>query len=147
MAVKNSIPSQLHNSVNQAFSFTTAMSTNLQDLITISSGEEKETRLKSILINNLEATTRILYFYVHDGTNSLFIGDSGTVAAAVSPVNGKKEVVAGLYTPLLERVRIDEKGNPELCLFPGEKLQAKLNTAVGTNNYILLSITGYNFER
>jgi len=148
MAVKNNIPAQLHDSVNQNFRFTTAHSTSLQTLLTVSSGQDEETRIRSIVINNLEATTRIVYFYVNDGTDDVYIGSSGTVDAAVSPVNGKKEVVANLFTPLLDRCRANPEGTMmELCLLPGEILKAKLNTAVGTNNYVFLSITGSKFDR
>jgi len=147
MAVKNLIPSQLHDTVGQAFGFTTAHTTSLQTLLTVSSGQDNETFISSIVINNLESTTRIIYFYVNDGTNDVYLGSSGTIAAAVSPVNGVVEVVAGLLTPLLNRVKIDCDGNPYLRLLPSEVLKAKLNTAVGTNNYVFMTITGRKFTR
>lgn len=147
MAVKNSIPSQLHNSVNQNFRFTTAHSTNLQTVFTNPAGEEKETQIRSILINNLETSTRIVHFYINNGTDDFFIGSSNVVPIFVSPLNGRSEVIAGLTSPLLNRVLIDEKGNPFLRILPGEVLKARLSAAVTVNNNVIMSVTGSNFER
>lgn len=147
MATKNNIPSQLHDSVKQNFRFTTAHGTSLQTLHTVSSGQDSETYIRSILVNNLEASTREVHFYINDGTDDVFIGSSGTIAALVSPTNGKKEVVNGLLTPLLERVHVDVMGNPYLRLLPSDILKAKLNTAVTTNNNVFISMTGSKFLR
>lgn len=146
MAVKNLFPKQQHDVTSTNFRFTTAHGTSLQTLLTVSSGQENEMRITSIIINNLEATSRVVYFYINDGTDDVYIGSSGTILGAVSPVNGRVDVVANRLTPLLDRVVVND-GVAELTLVPGEILKAKINTAVTSNNNVFINILRRNFAR
>lgn len=146
MAVKNLFPKQQHDVTSTNFRFTTAHGTSLQTLLTVSSGQENEMRITSIIINNLEATSRVVYFYINDGTDDVYIGSSGTILEAVSPVNGRVDVVANRLTPLLDRVVVND-GVAELTLVPGEILKAKINTAVTSNNNVFINILRRNFAR
>lgn len=146
MATKNQYPSQLHDTVNQNFRFTTAHSTSIQTVMTIASGQENETHIHNMIINNKEATARTVLFFINDGTDDVYIGSSGAVPAAVGAAHGKIDVIQQTIN-LIDRVLVDLKGNKYLRLLPGDVLKALVSVAVTTNNNVFINITGSNFNR
>lgn len=146
MAVKNYYPKKTNDVAVQRYSYQTADSTNIKNIITASSGQDNETRVYSILIQNKEASTRVVNFFVNDGTEDLYIGSSDAVAAIAGSLNGKLEMIDPVYSPL-NRITTDEFGRPYLWLLPGEILKGSLSVAVTTNNYLVISCVTEKFTR
>lgn len=146
MATKNTIPSQKHDAFRTNFRFTVAHGTTVQNLLTVATGQENETHVYSIVVNNRSAS-RVIHWFINDGVDDVYIGSSTIPANGTAPMLGFVDPINNRMAPDLQRVHFDEKQQPYLRLIPGDVLKASLSAAVGTNNDVFMSITGSRFSR
>lgn len=148
MAVKNSTPSQLHNTVQGRVTIVNADGTSYKTVLTVTgSDSSQETHLYSITVTN-DDSTRDLLFAINDGTNDLEQG-AITIPATVglSVVNPPSQVIANLPVPKLSRVFKDARGNWFVPLRSGETLKVKSLVTVTAAKIIAVYVFGWNFVR
>lgn len=140
MGYKNALPRQLHDSITARKVFTSTEGTTITDIYTVPSGQENECYIHSIILNSTDAGANVVSFYIHNGTEYNFIG-SRSVAAS-----GNLEVIAST-TVLLNRMLKDLANNYYLRLKPGEKLAAKMGTALTGGETMQVDMDGSSFKR
>lgn len=149
MAVKNSIPSQLHNPVSASVTLTNADGTGWKNLLAVASGDNsQETFLYSITLTNTDTIAHDVLFAIYNGTTSyveggITIGAQTGASVAYPPV----QLVANRTTPILNRIFKDANGNFFIPVRPGETLQVLVPVAVTGGYVVTATVSGWNFVR
>jgi hypothetical protein len=149
MAVKNSEPSQLHDSVFSRVTIVNADASAYKTIIApTASDNSKESHLFSIKVTSDDTSARDLIFAINDGTND---NEEGGITIAInqgfSVALPPAEVVANRSIPVLSRIMKDIRGNWFIPIRPGETLKVKSLTTVTAAKTIVITCFGYNFTR
>src|SRR5688572_9664894 len=122
MAVKNNIPSQLHDKVFQTVTIVPADTTSFKTLFTAASSSDnsKEAHMYFLTISSDDTVSRDVQFAINDGSNDIIAGLvsipalSGE-AVATPPVSA----IANRFTPVFARCFKDMRGNWVVPIYPG----------------------------
>lgn len=149
MAVKNNIPSQLHDSVFNRVTIVNADGTNYKTVLApTASDSSKESHVFSIKVTSDDTSARDLMFAINDGTND---NEEGAISVAIlqgfTVALPPLEVVANKSIPVLSRVMKDIRGNWFIVVRTGETLKVKALTTVTAAKTIVVTCFGYNFTR
>lgn len=149
MAVKNTIPSQLHNPVSGRVVIQNSDGTSSKDILAIASGDNSlETFIYSLSITSTDTTARDLSFTIYDGINTTINGLVTVPSSAGSSVgNPPFQLIANRTTTVLARILKDANGNYFFPLRPGETLRVNALVAVAAGQQIVIHCTGWNFTR
>ena len=149
MATKNSIPSQLHNVVQNRVTIVNADASNYKTLLSVTgSDSSEEVHAYSISITSDDTSNRDLLFAINDGTNdieqgALLVPAATGLTVAAPPI----EAIANLTSPYFSSVFKDIRGNFFLVVASGHTLKVKSLTTVTAAKTIAIAVFGYNFKR